>query len=231
MPLATYSTHAVRSRPRPLSGGLRISGPVLVVVSAQTHQAGRSIAAALEAGGRDETRGAAVAIEEGMNRRELVMGDRGGDGVLIASGALEPGNELGHPRRHHVRRRGRGHDLAGDLVDHRVLNPAVRAGRRRSSAHTLHQPPVRFADDRLCERGPLGKVVLEERRGLDDVRHLPAAVRIDIFGRIPCQNPSCLLKGDACALDDGGVIRILGQGGSLELAIQRGDRARASRKP
>ena len=78
--------------------------------------------------------------------------------------AVEPLDQLRHHDRDFVRRGRRVDRLAGQGVDHEVLNPPVLARRRSPTPHTLDKPLVNFPYQPLGDRPPISPGIRRRSR-------------------------------------------------------------------
>ena len=129
---------------RPVEGG-----PVPVVVLADGEEALEVVPGFVQAQSRKQARGAAVAVQEGVDVDQPELGDSADQHRMDIAFPVQPVDQLPHQDRHVVRRRRRVDDLSGAGVHHVVLDPPVLARRGGSAADALDEAPVDFADQSL----------------------------------------------------------------------------------
>ena len=123
----------------------------------------------------------AVAVEEGMDRPELGMGQADPDQMREAVVAMEKDLQVAQRARHLLegrRNEGRAARRGAGRADP-VLRPAQLARLRTAAAHALHQPLVHFADQAHGRRqaGQPFEPVVHRRHVVDDFPRVADAAR------------------------------------------------------
>ncbi|OQC66933.1 MAG: hypothetical protein BWX47_02082 [candidate division Hyd24-12 bacterium ADurb.Bin004] len=119
---------------------------------------------------------------------------------------VEPVHQIGHHDRHIVRRRRCVDYLAGDGIDHIVLDSPVLAWSSGSPAHAIDEPFVDFPDQPLRDRTTVFDILGNELKGLLIVQQLQNIVAIGPGHQLAFQESTGLIQGQASSFYVRGVM-------------------------
>ena len=158
---------------RPIEGG-----PIAIVVLADGEQPLEVVPGPIEAERGEQSRRAAIAVEEWVDVDEPELSNTAHDDGMNTCVAAEPRDQLRHQDRHVVRGR-RGVDcLASRGVDHEILNSSVLSRPRSSTTHAFDQALVDLPDESLADRAAVLQVLSHEVERAPVVQEFPDIVRV-----------------------------------------------------
>jgi len=193
-------THALD---RPVEGR-----SVAVVVFADSEQPLEVVPGFVKAEGGEETRGAAVAIQERVDVHQLELGDAAHQYRMDIEIGVQPLHQFGHHHRHLHRSRWCVDDFFRAGVDDVVLDATIISWRRAAATHTFDQFAVNLPDHPFGNGITAVQAFGDELEGAAVIEQLPCIVRISIRHGFSLPETRGLIQRQLGAFDMSSVMRL-----------------------